>query len=456
MSVTLDSTTAGAEGLFNRLGRIAKAVDTINVSRDHGTASEWADKVVDVLGYYDAASVEIRETVDGLLPALRDAQSGLDAMQAALVQAAAETVIAMFEADAPLPEQTLDEALAALIRQMKTDGDYVDPNTVAASVTQTSLTGTGVVVVTTKRGDGSINQNLIAETSRIRVEDNTTAGSESLSIRGQHAADDSLAFDWPIGSGGSRTYTSLDAESSANLLTNGGFETFTVANTPDDWTISVGSAGSSVFSEASTVYYGAKALKITGDGSELTQLRQALTTAQLSALTNYAVNLFGRVSAAPSTGVLTVDLFDGTSVINDEAGTANSFTIDLTTIGTSFVAKNGTFRLPDPIPTTVYLRLRLSTALETGKSVFLDQVALQEMFSITADGTTPDVAIFSGATGWAIDDGGDTATNVFTIAVTNDRASQWQTWFERFFAMAARGMQLPYSGSTLINDSLIA
>jgi hypothetical protein len=453
MAVVLDSTTGGAEGLFNRLGRLIKAIQTILGEMEPTTSNSIADKINDVYGYFEQSPIEIREVVAGLVEIIRDVQSNLAGPVEALRDVAESTIVTMYDEDLTLPDRTLEEALEALVRQML-DGDYhVDANTVGASVTQTSLTGTGVVVTTTKLGNGLINQHLIAETARIRVDDNANPGSETLSIRGQ-AATGLLAYDWPKGSGGSRQYTSLDAESGANLVANGAFETFTVTNTPDDWTITVGTVGTTILQEASTVYKGSKALRIQGNGSQLTQIRQELTG--LEALRNYAINFWCRNSANPSTGVLQVDLFDGSSVINDEAGTANSFTVDLTTLGTSFVAKNGIFRLPDPLPTTVYLRLHLTTAEENAKSTYIDQLAMQLMEPVTTDGRTPDVAFFSGAVGWAIDDGGDQADNVFQIAVTNNRASDWQTWFERLFDTPSRGIQLRYAGSNLINDSLIA
>jgi len=61
----------------------------------------------------------------------------------------------------------------------------------------------------------------------------------------------------------------------------------------------------------------------------------------------------------------------------------------------------------------------------------------------------PFVGIFSGATPAVNDD-------AWTLTVTNDRAGQFQEWYERAFDMRNKGFLLPTSGVTLIPDSLIS
>jgi hypothetical protein len=41
------------------------------------------------------------------------------------------------------------------------------------------------------------------------------------------------------------------------------------------------------------------------------------------------------------------------------------------------------------------------------------------------------------------------------MTVVNNRAGDFQTWFDRVFQMAEKGFLLPSSGVTLLNDSLI-
>lgn len=236
---------------------------------------------------------------------------------------------------------------------------------------------------------------------------------------------------------------------------------FTATNTFDTGTITpaTSSAGSAY------VYAGGKALEMDGNGSELTQIRSLLlggsrVTTPLQPLTQYAVSLRALIDTYPAAGVMQVDLFDGNAVINDEAGTANSFTFnpksggDLGTEGV-WTSITGVFRTPRNLPPVVYLRIHQTTAISSGSSLYLDHVAMTEMQPLYPDG--PSVAVFSGATDFkagSVQVEGDQ----FAVTVTNDRAGEFQEWFDRVFDMREKGLLLPSdsSGSETINDNLIA
>lgn len=195
-----------------------------------------------------------------------------------------------------------------------------------------------------------------------------------------------------------------------------------------------------------------KAVEFDSDGSQLTTLNQPVT---LSALSQYAFNLWMLADVVPAAGVISVDLVDGIggTVINDEQGTANSFTITCSGLSTSFAARNGVFRTPRVMPAKVYLRIRISTAVSSGTSIFFDHASLVEMSEIYKGG--PSAAIFSGKTPFSA---GDTQVNAdyFTITTTNDRAGLFQEWFNRNFDMVSMGFVLPSASSGTISDSLIA
>lgn len=194
------------------------------------------------------------------------------------------------------------------------------------------------------------------------------------------------------------------------------------------------------------VYSGARSLEFDSDGSQLTEIRQAVT---LEAGTVYAVNLLAKTDSVPAAGVLTVDLYDGSAIINDDATTANSFTISAPGLTTSFVAKNGFFRTPTILPPIVYLRIRISTGVSNTSSVFIDQVQLVAATELYLGG--PQVAIFAGSTPFQ---GEDTAL----LECTNNRAGEFQEWFERAFDMREKGLLLPSDtgASETQADSLIA
>lgn len=457
MAVILTGTGAGVQGLFNRLGAIGHLINLVNTFRGTNSSGNLPFEVEDAVELFDGASTTIRDAaVDGLLAALTSIQAGMARLPTACRQAAHNTLVEMFDADAPLTKRDVAAALARLRTQMLTAvTTFVDANTLGASVTSTGNDGNGAVVTSTKAGDGTPLENLLAEDLSITVTAAGTAGSETLLVKGEEAVNDRLSHRWPAGSGASRSYTAVDAATSGSKLTNGTFDAFSPANTPTGWTIEVGSAGTTILEEATIVYKGAKALELDGNGAELTQIWQALTVSGLRSKTPYAVNFWGKVDVAPAAGVLTVDLFDGTSVINDDAGVANSFTVDLTALGTTYVAKSGVFRLPEPLPAIVRLRVRLSTALSAGSSLFIDHLALAQMQqpSTTLPGAVPFIAFFSGSVNWNKDDGA--GARVFKIAATNGGESDWQKMFARLFETPKTGYTLPTVGTTLIADALI-
>jgi len=407
--------------------------------------TEWEDFVEQ----FDGGSDTQRGWVDGMLAALAGARSGLAPMQAAIRTAARQTLIGVVHADNPLPEQTLEVALAELIRQMLADSESVDANAVGHSVAASGNDGDGAVLVDTRDGHGRTLEYTYDEDLEVAVTDTSTSGSEQLRVRGEEAVGDKLSYLWPAGSGSDVSHTAIDAAGSLNLLSNGTFETYTVANTPDDWTIVVGAAGTDVLAEASVVYAGSKALELVGDSSTLIQLTQDLTLSDLASKTPYGLCLWLKADVVPAAGVLVIDLYDGSGVIDDEEGAAQSFSIDLTAISTSFVAHKTAFRLPEPLPATVTLRLRLSTAVSTGSSLFLDHLSFAATTQQYAGG--PFLGFFSGAGDWSLDDR-------ITITPTNDYGGLFQNLFWRLFDMPALGLILPSDagGSETIDDAAIA
>ena len=246
-------------------------------------------------------------------------------------------------------------------------------------------------------------------------------------------------------------------DAAANLLTNSDFEDFTVADDPDQWAIDVGTAGGTVFEAGSpNAYLGDKALRILGNGSQLTRISQVFADAgsgtggELLPNTVYGVNVVVKVSATPAAGVLRVSLQDSTdTVLQDDAGTNLSYTVDLTGLSTTYVQHPQTFRTPRVIPDGCQFVIELTTALDNAKSAYIDEAVLSPATEAYPGG--PFVAVFQGASKWV-------AGDRITVAVTNDAAGAFQQAFERLYGMRAMGLILPYdvaAGET-INDNLIS
>lgn len=439
--------------LGNRVGAAVFLLNLVNKFRG-GTypttmspnlSSRWTSFVAT----YDGDTPAIRATISDSTAQLNSGINGLSAVSSWVSSALTKTLIEMMYDAHPLTAKTISASMAELITEMLADAQSVKANTVTISATAGgSNVGNGKVITSLLDGNGKTLEYCYAETLPLVFTSTFSAGAERASISGTVAATSMTGQDWPLGSAGSASVVSMDAAATNNFLTNGGFDTFTVSNVADNWTYDVGTAGSQFFSEASVIFKG-KALKVAGDGSTQSGWSQPLSVSALNSDTPYALNFWCKNSANPAAGVLTVDLYDGTSVIADQSAANNSFTVDLTTLGTSYVAKNHVFRFKEPLPATAKLRFRFTTAMSSAKSFYIDQVTFQPMTQLYTAG--PFVALASGNANWSLDD-------TYSIVVGNDYGGQVQTAFWRCFNMPTLGMILPSvtDSSETIPNSIIA
>lgn len=454
--------------LIGRLGGIAKKlrtyqndVDSIMTDTTNGVVAhtkEEADVQAIMGGGYLGVLASTGGSVTGVLQSV-----------------AAAYVNRLVYRDSPRLGQTLTSSntsasIGEVIRQMGVAGATVRRHTVAGTVSTFTGDADAAMVVSVRNPvTGLFLENLFAETITVVCTQDSylggaTAGNETLGYAGTGAQNDPFAFDWPLGSGASGSLSVIDGDeddSAGNLLTNSGFEAFT-SNVPDNWELNVGIAGTDVLEEVTIIFdpaSGGKSLELVGDGVTLTQIRQLFddsdgTTGTLSALTQYSVCLWAaRDGTAANAGTLTIDLFDGTNVVKDQNGADNTFDVDLTTLGTGFSSFTGVFRTPLKMPAAIYVRLRLSVALESGRSVFLDKLSMGEMTQLYSSG--PFAACHAGAIPFVT---GDYAFLTFT----NSRGSggsldTFQTLLSRLFAseLLGSGLQFPSSDVPTISDSAL-
>jgi hypothetical protein len=471
--MALDYSTTNS-GLFYRFGRMAGLVADI-VALKGGTATARVlsgasmQTRATTFETMAAASPAVSPYIDGHWTALAGWQSAQGGYEQSTRALAEKILIEQVHADASLPSKDIISALREVERQMRATADSVNASAVALGA-QTAVgtpTGNPIFVGTLKSVKGRTWEAMLAETIRFTATNDSnlgaTARQEPFSIRGSTAAPSVFSHLWPAGSGAAASITLVDAQrdnSGGNKLTNSDFETFTTANYPDNWVIAVGAAGTDV-NAAGAGYTQSNALKITGDGSTLTCLRQTFDTAAsttaglggtpgtLAASTRYAVNLFMKRDNAIAAGVLRVRLVDGSNaVVSDDSGTECSFTCDLTTLTASYASFTGTFVTPTVMPASIKLELALTTAVDNADSIFIDDLALAPMTQLYVGG--PSFAGFAGSTAVAIND-------QWTRAVTNTMGTL-QMWMERFFQLAAKGVQLPSDsgGTETVADSLVA
>ena len=306
--------------------------------------------------------------------------------------------------------------------------------------------GHATVITSVLNGRGKRLENCLAEDIITKVTSTTTPGSEAYSLRGERdlAAGDKLSHLWPSGSGASLTTEAIRNPSSAGFLTNGDFETW-ASNVPGSWTISVGVAGTSVKQDSSNEYRGNSSLEFNGDGAELTAITQTVTS--LVSRTPYPISIRYKVDVVPAAGVLVIDLYDGSAVINDDAGTASSISVALTGAETSYKVLTGVFRLPDPVPATVTVRIRLSTALSNTSSAFMDDIIFGPAMT-QAYTAGPYVSQIRGDVDAAVDD-------EHTITVVNARAGSFQSLFDRLFLNPDKLIPSVTGAAETIDDALI-
>ena len=102
------------------------------------------------------------------------------------------------------------------------------------------------------------------------------------------------------------------------------------------------------------------------------------------------------------------------------------------------------FRLPKTADSPVYLRIEMNAPIPDGESIYVDDVSVVAGRELYDGG--PWIAAFSGATAALLEDNWD-------MVVANDRESELQEWYHRCFDTAGKGLLLPISGTTLIQDT---
>lgn len=455
----------GTGSLFKRVGRNTYNLNSLNsylgvVDLSAASIVSLGTGIDNINGQYLAADQEL---VSGLYPSRYQLRQSVTGFPFYLQSLAQDTLIKMVNDDTILSSLTVPAAMTILISQMTANSETVLANTVSVAVTTgASNIGTAICIASVKGPDGKNreyvnNETIVAMAATDSQGGTATAGSEQWVAAGELSQSNPLAFDWPLGSGASNSYTSQDAGAGVGYLANGDFEDWTVANIPDNWSIVIGTAGGTVFKESTLIFRGTYALKILGNGSELTCLKQLFnqssgsgTSFNLLPNTVYAFNVWLRMSSVPSAGTIVFELTDSAgTIINNDQGVANRATKALTAATTSYAPVSGFFQTPRVLPTTTpfNLRIRLTVALDNAKSCYLDDIVLVPGAEFYQGG--PYIAIIPGATATVIGD-------FFNVAVANNWGGGFQKVFQRYYGMTQLGMQLPSatSGNT-ISEALI-
>lgn len=445
MSVTLD----GSEGVWTRFGRAYKEYQ-------RALASVGSDLNAGVLDLYEEyASGNDAIAVDGLY-SLRDSfRTTPSSYLTGLVNVAQRTVIEQTNRDQPLAQRTLSAALTELIRQMRASSDSFNRPTVSASVTPYGSNygdGTFVVGMTGPAGDPF--DMCFAEDINLKCTTDVSAGvtefRETYTITGEPALA-TTDYQWPGGSGATGTISMFDAASQNDLISNGGFDTWSNASAAPDssWTSVLGTFGTNL-TRSSSNKRGTYALAITSNGSALYGVKQQLSTSIVKPNQIIHFNSWMKVSSSDGDGILRIRLCDGAgTTLTNDASTSQAYSREMDgQIGTAYTNVSTTFQTPKVLPSTgVFVEIALTTSPANAVVVTVDLVGMKVGQSLYSGG--PTIAAFSGATANALND-------YSTLAVSNNATSNFFVKaLDRFFSLRQLGLYFPTAGSETISDTLL-
>ncbi len=415
MAITYD----GVGGVFTRLGKIIKTFNILEVLQRAGadTLPDLEDEILDAFG-------DDRAIVSGLFESLEGNRRSLDGWKETLAGYAEATIVALAaELDASNAEASTVWPL--FLARMADDAETVDANAVAltAVTADGDNLGDGELIASIKDAMGVDVEIAIAETLRVAcitdASGGGTEGAESFQISGEIPAPSRSSYD-ARGTGVGPTITVANG-SGDNVVLNGDFETFTVANTPDDWDVDAGVVGTHIY-ESTDEYRGVKCLKLKGDGALATiGISQTFAESSILPLTKYAVGVRINTSGVAA-GTIKVRIA-GTGVTpgaTEKIEIAAAWPV-VYTFYSFFI------NMPAVIPDDLEIIVEVTGTLTNNALVYVDDLA---MVPATVHGAVS-LAAFAGAARFAVGD-------LFTFDVTNDEAGIFQTMIGRLF-----GVQLP-------------
>lgn len=433
MAVTL----TGYAGYFTRqgvvIGEFNRVADVYGSALTAGFESIWVQ-----FASSDQASVQnLPGVVEQYRLSGQQYQNTLvqDGQQASLLQASREAIVSPY---------TYPQSVAVVAAQMRDTSQTVQRPTISASATpDAGNLGDTTLAVGLVNPYGDPLDMVMAEDVTVTCTNSAINYGETLQAVGETTVP-ANSYLWPGGSGASTSLLVTDTTVNA-IVTDGDFANWTGTNTPTNWSIANGSAGTQVLRVADPVR-GTYAAQIVGDGSSATQLYQSVT---LAINTVYAVSFQAKVNSLTATGTFRIALTDSTgTVLQDDAGTNLSYTRDLNgQITTSYQCFTAFFSTPRQLPSGTQLRIGLSVAATAGREINVDLVSVVAATQIYNGG--PYVAAFSGADPTAFGD-------FWTVTVANSLgANSFVRGSDRLYNFRDNGLYWPSANSPTIPDSLV-
>ena len=469
----------GNGSLFAKLGHHAGVVN--DILKSQGAVTNGPDYSVTIPTKINTIETDYQigvpeqNIVDGIYSQLTSFQSVPSLVTYLASTLTPNTLIDLANTSQALSTKTVANALTVLVNQMVATSNTIQASNISVGA-QTAVgtpNGNPVFVLGYLRGDGRQQDYLFAETLTYKVTSDSQSGGATLNqepvqITGQNAASSPLAYNYPLGSGVNQSINLIDASqnmSGGTLLQNGDFETFTNSNIPDNWVKVTGTIGTQIL-QGNVAYTGNSSLEFVGDGATATTVTQTFNTtpsttlgaggtaAKLLPQINYPINLWLRQTSVPAAGVIEVSFVNGSNVIiQDSQGNNCATNTNLnTSSANTWINMQGMFRLPAALPSSVALRLKLTTALSSGTDLYIDRIAVGGVTG--SSGATqlysggPSIAGFSGNTKVLVQDS-------WTQALTSNAGLLGQ-YCDRALGLKGQNVLIPSAVSPTISDSVVS
>lgn len=321
------------------------------------------------------------------------------------------------------------------------------------NVTSELLIAETMTVVCVSDSYGNVHPNYRGQAFTRLLETNYVQGREQFFIHGRSAPTHRVSSHPQWGSG-----YGIDTEGSGNgpifyalnanlgtpettLILNNGFENWSSANVPTNWTDSdAGAAGTNVFqcTTAADVYIGTSSLEFRGDGATATIRRAQSPTSTQYFVANkrYYFSIWIKGQAATAAGTLTI-CYTGTGYT---ASASEKVTFALSAAPTSWTHYGFYLTMPSSIPSDWQLKIEVTGTMTNAKSIFFDDVNIRD---VTWHGGL-NVAVYNGSTPPVVGD-------FWRCAITAVGEGVIQNFHKRWF-----GVQLPSNnaGGETVPDSL--
>lgn len=442
------------DGWFNRMGSFAGEVNRSAALYGSGTDTSFQQ-------IWSLYATSEQAAVEGLPTAVANFRLTAASYQQTLSDESQLSSILQANRNFPLNPYTFEESVEQVRAQMVATAQSINRPTLTSTVTAGgSNLGNTQIFVSTTNIYGDPLDTTFAETLTATCTQQGSGFGSSFQVLGEPALAVG-AYNWPGGtstggSGASASLTTIDPAIDG-LITNSALSTFTVANTPDDWTIINGAAGTTVFESVSGgPRTGTNAVYLQSDGSQATQLSQ---TVSLQTNTVYALTFQAKMNTGSAAGNLTVKLYNPATAatINNDAGTALSASYTLNggagNVGTSYAIFTVFFSTPRQLPSTVQLRIGYGVAATSTRQLYLalcQMIAATPLYGPAGTGSAGPYALaVSNTTYSAVND-------VYSLTFTNSLGTRSFVWgLERLDGFRAKGLYLPSSTSPTISDSLV-